>query len=45
LDIYHPHIVLPRARIWGSVVVFRSQKGPRAKQFGKHWYRKLTQLH
>jgi len=25
------------ARIWGSVVIFRSQRGPRAKEFGKHW--------
>jgi len=28
--------VFARARMWGSIVIFRIQKGPRAKTFGTH---------
>jgi hypothetical protein len=32
------HILFTWTRMWGSVVIFRSQKGPARKNFGKHCY-------
>jgi len=35
------HSISTCAKTWGSVVIFRSQKGPRAKMFGKHCARDI----
>jgi len=34
LDTYHPDTVFTSARMWGSVVIFRSQKEPTSRKVG-----------
>jgi len=36
------HSVFTLARKWGSVVIFRRQKGSVSKMFGKHWSIQFT---
>jgi len=39
LDTYQPDTLFTWARMWISVIIFRSQKESAGKKFGKHWSR------
>jgi len=39
LGTYHMDTVFPWTRMWGSMVICWSHKGPTSERFGKHWLR------